>query len=95
MNVEHFILFRTAQFNALAHICDYLRANIEFKNDFTNESIYNIMEDLAPNVEYMFDECSWQQKKVNCSEYISTEFNYEGLCFTFNALDSYDRYTEE
>lgn len=68
---------------------------MEFKDNFTSESIYNIIEDMAPDFDTIMKECWWQQKKINCSEYISTVFTQEGLCFAFNALNSYDLFTDE
>lgn len=52
-------LFRAAQLNALPHVCLSLCHYIELKDDFVNESIYNIIHDMAPNLEYIMKECQW------------------------------------
>lgn len=86
-------LFRAKQLNALAHVCPNLQSNVEHMD--TNELIYEIIEDMAPNLGYVVQECRWQQKKINCSEYITPILTSEGLCFTFNALNPYDIYTDK
>lgn len=86
-------LLRVAQFNALAHICWYLRLGVESKDDFTDKSIYNIIEDLSPDLKYTMNACRWKQKEFNCSKYISPVITKHGLCFEFNGLNFNDMYT--
>lgn len=65
-----------------------------YRNDFVNESIYDIIDDFAPNIDYVMHECRWQQQK-NCFDYISPMMTHKGKCFAFNALSSYDMYTDQ
>lgn len=68
--------------------------SIEYQDDFSNESIYDAFEDLAPNLDYVFHECRWQQQKINCFDFLSPVLSFNGLCFAFNALSSHDMYTD-
>lgn len=88
------ILFRSAQIKALAQICSHLSDYVEHEDNFTGESIYKVIEDLAPNHEYTIQECRWQQQQINCSKYISSILTLFGHCFVFNALNFYEMYTD-
>ncbi|XP_031639513.1 pickpocket protein 28-like [Contarinia nasturtii] len=67
----------------------------EKMDKFTDDSIYNLIEEMAPNLTYTMHECRWQQKKINCVEYFIPMVTGAGLCFAFNALNSRDIYTDE
>lgn len=95
IQIKFCIIFRAAQLNALAQICPIFPDSIKHNEFFSSKSIYNIIEDLAPNLEYAIKECRWQQKKIKCSEYLSSVFTRRGFCFTFNDLNSYDMYTDQ
>ncbi|XP_055308681.1 pickpocket protein 28-like, partial [Sitodiplosis mosellana] len=83
------------QLNALAHICPLLPQRLKSKENFATESIYDTIKNLAPNLEYTIQSCSWKQKRINCSEFMSPILTSNGLCFQFNALNSRDIYTTE
>ncbi|XP_031634318.1 pickpocket protein 28-like [Contarinia nasturtii] len=83
------------QFSTLAHICEQMNRYIELENRFEDESIYNRIEEMAPNLNYSLQECKWRQRKVACADYITPMLTESGLCFTFNALNSRDVYTDE
>ncbi|XP_031627361.1 pickpocket protein 28-like [Contarinia nasturtii] len=83
------------QLSTLALFCPTLYRKYKSNVEFANESMYRMIEDLAPNQDYVIHSCRWQQNKVNCLEYISPVITDEGFCFTFNPLNSYDMYTEE
>lgn len=72
-----------------------MRMHIRLEEKFANDSIYEVLEDLAPNRDYTINACQWQQKKVNCIEYMSPIMTNHGVCFSFNALNSQDMYTDE
>lgn len=92
----HFsIRFRLTQLNAMAHVCPQLQYHFEVKDEFTNDSIYHIIEDVAPKLEHTIRECRWQQKKINCSAHMSPVLTRDGLCFAFNGLNFNDMYTKQ
>lgn len=63
---------------------------------FDTEDIYRILEEIAPEYNETFAQIIWQNKvKLSRSEHIVPTLTEVGLCFTFNALNSYEIYTEE
>lgn len=67
----------------------------KFQEDFLNESIYDTYEEFAPDLNYVFHECYWQQEKINCSDYMTSVLTPLGRCFAFNAFNSYDMFTDQ
>lgn len=81
---------------ALNHVCNFHKSNWgEFGTEFINESIFDVIKDMAPSINGTFNKCSWNYKLNSCSEYFKPVFTGDGLCYTFNSLNSYEIYTEE
>lgn len=81
--------------NAMAHICPMLPHLATYKDNFTDETIYDTIQDIAPKIRQSVDRCHWQYRFKNCSELFVPVFTEDGLCFTFNALNSNEIYTDE
>lgn len=93
-------LFRSSRFKALFHICRGVREFLitfkpYIKHNFTIESIYTAIQDIAPDLEYTLKACLWKKKPINCSDYFTPILTSEGLCFTFNAISWNDMHTNE
>lgn len=81
---------------ALIHICQYDFVDFfNFTNKFTNESIFNVIEDIAPSFEDTMFDCQWQYESNECSEFFAPILTGEGFCFAFNSLNSHEIYTEQ
>lgn len=82
--------------NALAHLCPRLFEFIDNKERFTNNSIYDIIFDMGIDSGYLTGICKWQHKvDVTCEDSLTLVMTEEGVCSTFNAINSYDIYTNE
>lgn len=92
------LIDRLKRLNALRHICPVLDHQIEGSdgNDFSDESIFDIIRDTAPDVRKTMAgivACKTYMPK-NCSTVVPI-FTEEGVCLSFNALNSHDIYTDE
>lgn len=58
-------------------------------------TIYDVIEDMAPQFNETFLACQWQGKVDDCTKYIVPVFTEDGFCFSFNALNAHDIFTEE
>lgn len=81
---------------ALSHICPFPEfGHIELGDEFASESIYSIIQDIAPSLNDTITECTWKNKPTPCSELFAPVLTEEGLCFAFNAPNSAELYTKE
>ncbi|XP_055295204.1 pickpocket protein 28-like [Sitodiplosis mosellana] len=84
--------------SAFAHVCPRLPELIDFKDNFTNESIYQIFRMTEEKFERQLSQCSWLEQVrdgSDCGQYVAPVFTDNGICLTFNALNSYDTYTDQ
>lgn len=83
---------------ALFHICPNIDLIEPPDNDdqFTNNSIYEIINDMAQSIKDITFKCNWKEKLYKtCSDILKPIFTDDGLCFAFNALNSNETYTEQ
>lgn len=81
--------------NALVHICDYLPRMYAFEDNFTDEWIYDVIRNIAPRRLDTWFFCQFQGQFIpyeDCTVSVLTE---EGLCFTFNGINSHEIYSDE
>lgn len=97
---QFFALLSVTRLDALAHICPmlpdifpvYLRYDMD---DFTDDSIYDIIQDIAPSMAETMIAFRWRNiVEFERSEFVVPILTESGVCFTFNALNSYEIYTE-
>lgn len=78
---------------ALAHVCPLLPHLIPFDDNFTNGHIYDTIQDIAPTIGESL--CNWWGRDINCSQLLVPILTEDGLCFTFNGLNSDEIYTDQ
>lgn len=90
--------FRLSRLEALDHICHFSQSqsrNEHFGNKYLNETIFDRIQELAPTLSDSLSYCSWKAQRVECTDLFKPILTEHGLCFTFNALNSHEIYTEE
>lgn len=81
---------------AMMQICRfYYLDHVQFGEKFADKSIFDLIQDMAPAFNDTFDRCEWQYDFWSCTELFSPMITADGVCFTFNALNSRDIYTDE
>lgn len=81
---------------ALSHMCDFnFPSGIRFGGKFTNDSIYDVLKDIAPRFSETMYRCEWQNEHLPCDQIFSPMLTGAGICFAFNALNTQDVFTEQ
>lgn len=82
---------------ALMQICDsdsFGFYSYFIGKNITNSSIVQTLNGMAIKMGDSIFACKWRKNK-NCSNLFKPILTEDGICFTFNSLNSHDIYTDE
>lgn len=82
----------------MPHICENLWKKFYDSNEkFVPATVFNMFEDMAPTLNDTMRKCQWKGNGDNntCSELFVPILTEEGICFSFNALNWNEIYTDE
>lgn len=80
---------------ALGLVCPMFQFYGAGSDKYLNDSIYDVILDIAPTHFNTFRTCSWNSYVLSCSGSFYPILTDEGLCFALNALNAYELYTKE
>lgn len=81
----------------IAQICDaHLFSNVSgFGGNVTDKDCVDYLREMAPSFEEMLFFCKWRNTFDTCEDLFTEVVTEEGICYTFNLLDSSELFREE
>lgn len=81
---------------AVIQLCDaHTVDNFKIGTAHTNGTLFDIIKDIAPTYNDTMFYCKWRNEDNFCDAFFRPILTEEGVCYTFNALNSRDIYKKE
>lgn len=92
----HFYV-RYEKLSAIAQVCDaHLFLNTGFGKNFSDGRIVDQLREMAPSFDEMLFVCKWRNAPLfTCQNLFTEVLTEEGVCYTFNVLESEEMFREE
>lgn len=89
------IFFRMDQLMALTQICDSkLFTHVAIGTNFTDASLIRDLDNISIKLNDSLHNCKWHGDDKDCSTLFRPILTENGICFTFNSLNSRDIYSD-
>lgn len=87
--------FRQVRMEAVSQVCDaHLTSYFELGTNHTDHTIFDTLRDVAISFNDTMFHCKWRNDINYCQKYFKPILTEEGVCFTFNVLNSKEIYNE-
>lgn len=69
----------------ISNIC---KLNLYLDNTTVGKDSVQLLVEMAPQLDDVFDYCNYLGQKIDCGKLFQETLTGDGLCFSFNTLDS-------
>lgn len=83
---------------ALAHICDtdlITKIRLELGKEVANARLIEDLNHISIKLNDSIIDCNWRKNNKSCSDMFRPILTEDGVCFTFNSLNSQEIYSKE
>lgn len=77
---------------AISHIC---YPSLNYSENIGKDFKIEYLKKFAPPIDDIMDFCDFGKKELSCEEIFSEIITEEGLCYTFNTLDTIDLFKKD
>lgn len=84
--------------NAIGQFCaDGIAAKVleQLPDEYLDDSILSTLVDVSPLFHETFISCKLFGKYKNCSDWLFPTLTEDGLCYTFNSINQFEKFTNQ
>ncbi|KOB76548.1 Gonad-specific amiloride-sensitive sodium channel 1 [Operophtera brumata] len=83
-----------AKYGDISMVCGFPYMAMKYHRNYTNASIIDNIDKVAPTSEDVFIFCYWRKSPANCTKMFKKVYTAEGLCFNMNGLAAEEMFRE-